>query len=523
MELPPVSSLSPTEARATVQFAQGDDPTLYGQYYQRPFDFILDVAHRLPPTVRGKLPGSCALGASNWNEWLQGYSAWGVPEDVGEEGMMRHMKRTMNGESFYSSYSGNNLEKPQVQLRKFFAAPIERQLAEFSSTDLHQQLANKLFVLKIAVHPENSSTKRNAFDRCQDPAFKVWRLVTVRGDTNLDSFHDQIIGPAMGWRRHYHAYEFTIPTSGAVFGPVNSGAIDMVHASSEGDYMLNTEDYDVRHVLRKQGDRLGYLYDLGDGWRHIITVLDVVEKGAVLTAESFSADARIQATWKKQVSEDTFTVTGNHLLAGEINCPPEDSIECDRKGDYGSILKKGRKHVPSDRAVNWNENGIRTANDFDLSQHQIRFEEAINNRKNPIDGNLQFRHSMPGAANSSDTWAEFDTDERRKNRHAEALFPPGEPIPLPPIGSEPWKLDCDITYMTDGKLKTLKSAVAVETVERKKDKGRCAACGKQKGSNSSLELFDCSLCKTVAYCGRICQQQDWTTHRRECGSPSTTA
>lgn len=64
---------------------------------------------------------------------------------------------------------------------------------------------------------------------------------------------------------HYHAYEFTVLTSGAVFGPVNSGAIDMMHASTQGDYMLNAEVYDLRHVLRKQGDRLGYLYDLGDG------------------------------------------------------------------------------------------------------------------------------------------------------------------------------------------------------------------------------------------------------------------
>ena len=101
--------------------------------------------------------------------------------------------------------------------------------------------------------------------------------------------------------------------------------------------MLNAEDYDVRHVLRKQGDRLGYVYDLEDCWKHIITVLDVVEKGSVLTAKTFSADAQIQATWKKQVKEGSITVTGNHFLAVEINCPPEDSNGCDKMGDYGSI------------------------------------------------------------------------------------------------------------------------------------------------------------------------------------------
>jgi hypothetical protein len=354
-------------------------------------------------------------------------------------------------------------------------------------------LANKLLVLKIAVHPQNSSTKRDHMDRCYDPDFKVWRLVTVHGDANLDSFHDQIIGPAMGWRRHYHAYEFTVPTSGAVFGPHNSQAIDMMHASTKGDYTLDAEAYDVRYVLRKQGDRLGYLYDLGDGWKHTITVLNVVEKGTVLTAETFSADAQIQATWKKQVGGE-ITATGNHLLAGEINCPPEDSNGCDEMGDYGSILKKGPRHVPSDRAVNWNENKILKAFDFNLSQHQKRFEDAIKNRKNPTDGNLVFMHSLSGAADSSDnTWAQrgFLGGKKQKGRQVQRGHT---------MGSE-----------------------AHEIVGRKKNKERCAACGKQKGSNSSLKLFDCSRCKTVAYCGRDCQKQDWKTHKSECESAITTA
>jgi hypothetical protein len=492
MELPQLSSLLPIEGRAAVGFAPGDGSALYGKYYHFPFAVILDVAHRLPPTVKGELPDGCDMGVSNWNEWLRGYSAWAVPEDVEEEDFTRRMTRTMKADSLYSKYSGNNLEKPQVQLRKFFAAPIVRKLAEFSTTDLYQQLANKLLVLKIAVHPENSSTKRDAFDRCYDPDFKVWRLVTVHGDTNLDSFHDQIIGPAMGWRRHYHAYEFTIPTSGAVFGPLKSGAIDMMHASSQGDYMLNAEDYDVRHVLRKQGDRLGYVYDLGDCWKHIITVLDVVEKGTDLTAESFSADAKIQATWKKQV-KGSITVTGNHLLAGEINCPPEDSLGCDQMGDYGSILMKGPRHVSSKRAVNWNENGVRTANDFNLSQHQKRFKEAIKSRKNPTDGNLTFMHSMSGATDVSDTWAPrgFLGASKQKGRKVKQGHTMG--------------------------------SAAHEIVGRKKNKDRCNACGKQKGSNSSLKLFDCSRCKTVAYCGRDCQKVDWKTHKQECASATTTA
>ena len=129
MELPPVSSLLPIEGRARVEFAQDDDATFYGKYYQYPFAMILEVAHMLPPTVKGELPVGCDMGAANWNEWLKGYSAWAVPENVEEEDFMRRITRMMKGDSLYSNYSKSKPEKPQVQLRKLFAAPIERKLA----------------------------------------------------------------------------------------------------------------------------------------------------------------------------------------------------------------------------------------------------------------------------------------------------------------------------------------------------------------------------------------------------------
>jgi Plasmid pRiA4b ORF-3-like protein len=57
--------------------------------------------------------------------------------------------------------------------------------------------------------------------------------------------------------------------------------------------MLDAEQYDVRHVMRKRGDRIGSEYDLGDGWWHIISVLDIVDKGSVLTRESVANDLQI--------------------------------------------------------------------------------------------------------------------------------------------------------------------------------------------------------------------------------------
>jgi hypothetical protein len=131
MELPSVSSLSPSEGRAQVEYAPGDDPTLYGRYYRFPFAILLDVAHRLPPTVKGELPAGCDLRAANWNEWLKGYSAWAVPEDAEEEDPHERMRRRLNGDSMYPKYKKDSLDRPEVQIRKFFAAPIVRNWLSF--------------------------------------------------------------------------------------------------------------------------------------------------------------------------------------------------------------------------------------------------------------------------------------------------------------------------------------------------------------------------------------------------------
>ena len=75
---------------------------------------------------------------------------------------------------------------------------------------------------------------------------------TCYGDTNLDALHDQILAPAMGWRRHYHAYKFLVPSNGACFAPKNSDAIDMMHEHTQGNYSLSSQEYDLRHVLLKK-------------------------------------------------------------------------------------------------------------------------------------------------------------------------------------------------------------------------------------------------------------------------------
>ncbi|OEU06177.1 hypothetical protein FRACYDRAFT_256036 [Fragilariopsis cylindrus CCMP1102] len=170
-----------------------------------------------------------------------------------------------------------------------------------------------------------------------------------------EALHDQIIGPAMGWRRHYHGYKFVVPTSGGVFAPPRADAIDMIHFT---DYALDAEKFDLRHVLRKIGMRLHYVYDLGEFVQ--------------------------EALGSRGTEESTLKVNTSQLIAGAINCPLEDSNGCDGTNNYGSILKRGRHYKPNDLGVNWTEHGI--TYDFDLNGHKKRFQRAISQRKNPSDG-----------------------------------------------------------------------------------------------------------------------------------------
>lgn len=301
MELPSVASLTHMEATARVNFADGDDPSEYSPIYQEPFRFILEMAHHLPRANRGVAAQGCRY--KNWEHWLDGYSEWGVPEEETGNLGLAALVRTMAVQHLYFT-----TDKPEVQLKKLFAAPVERSLAAFGATRACEELGQKVFVLKIEIHPMCTSTRDDFCGRSVDPVI-VWRLATCFGDTNIDSFHDQITAPSFGWRRHYHSYQFFCPGSGAMLGPTKSDAIDMMHVGTKGQYMLDSEKYDVRHVLRKKGQRLGYIYDLGDGWLHMITVVDIVDKGTMLE-KGVSSDPRINNEWDAQVGSKGVAVNG---------------------------------------------------------------------------------------------------------------------------------------------------------------------------------------------------------------------
>jgi hypothetical protein len=131
---------------------------------------------------------------------------------------------------------------------------------------------------------------------------RVWRRVRVSARTPLAALVDKVLLPLMGWDRNYHAWIFMDPKDWSIFGPAaNNSAIDMMHVPLHAIYMIDTEAEKVTlgHLLKAAGEELGWIYDLGDRWRHNLKVVEVVP-----TDDSCG----------KVI-----------VMDGAMQCPPEDS------------------------------------------------------------------------------------------------------------------------------------------------------------------------------------------------------
>ena len=111
----------------------------------------------------------------------------------------------------------------------------------------------------------------------------VWRRLLVKSTMRLDRLHE-VIQVAMGWQDyHLHAFE----AGGVEYGPPDS---ELGHRDER--------KISIGALLHDGGDRLRYVYDFGDHWRHEL----VVEQ--VLAAEPGAS----------------YPV----CLTGKGRCPPED-------------------------------------------------------------------------------------------------------------------------------------------------------------------------------------------------------
>lgn len=89
----------------------------------------------------------------------------------------------------------------------------------------------------------------------------VWRTILVRPDTKLVMLH-RYLQAAMGWRE-CHLYMFTIAGK-----PYSIPDRDR-HADRK---VYDARRYTLRRLFPTLPGRLGYFYDFGDCWEHIVDI-----------------------------------------------------------------------------------------------------------------------------------------------------------------------------------------------------------------------------------------------------------
>ncbi|KAG5188966.1 MM3350-like domain-containing protein [Tribonema minus] len=298
---------------------------------------------------------------------------WGIewmPPDEAIGGMLPPaLMRQMTAQSLYGR-PPQKLRKPEEQFvrrllkRKSRAIVAAREGAEAA------ERPRRDLVFKVTLYDGDGEAEGL-------PA--LHRTLRVSGGILLATFQDRVLGPAMGWVRHYHGYKFTDPTDGACIGPINSGAIDMMHIHSHG--VLFMDD-------KKAGQIMYYTYDLGDLFQHVIEVLEVVP-----------------------VKDSTGK---SELLEGAMACPPEDSNGCDGMGcrAYFKLLRSMQR-VYDCEATEAEEDAVMenlaTAGTalnikcaeydpfrFNLKKARRRMAQAIAGSASPDTGNKVFVHSFSG-------------------------------------------------------------------------------------------------------------------------------
>jgi hypothetical protein len=113
-----------------------------------------------------------------------------------------------------------------------------RKLIEIKKEKLQKDLEhaqtffNRDFILKVHCVFVDSTLTQQIELRFVKP--EIWRRFKVSGGIKLNVLHDKVLGPLMGWVRHYHGYKFTDKRDGACIGPTHSTAVDMMHTFRDG-------------------------------------------------------------------------------------------------------------------------------------------------------------------------------------------------------------------------------------------------------------------------------------------------
>jgi Plasmid pRiA4b ORF-3-like protein len=161
----------------------------------------------------------------------------------------------------------------------------------------------------------------------------VWRRLLVPASMRLDRLHG-VIQATMGWQ-DYHLHAFT--AKDVDYGPPDP---ELGHR--------NERRTALGEVISERGDRMRYVYDFGDHWRHDV----VVEK--VLTPEAASRHPI--------------------CLTGKGRCPPED---CGGVWGYAELRETLADPAHEDHADMLEWLGFETAAEFDPHAFDVDAVNAV--------------------------------------------------------------------------------------------------------------------------------------------------
>mmetsp|Transcript_29371 Transcript_29371/g.47429 ORF Transcript_29371/g.47429 Transcript_29371/m.47429 type:complete len:430 (+) Transcript_29371:491-1780(+) len=196
---------------------------------------------------------------------------------------------------------------------------------------------------------------------------EIWRTFRVPARITLAELHDRVLCPVMGWVRNYHAYQFrhygSVLSTDIGWGPVKSHAIDMMFVNIKGGALADDTRVRLGQLMGKVGDRLVYLYDMGDMWMHVLRLEEIV-------------------------APDANTIIA--CLDGEGNCLPEDGkgaityakllealYDPSNSGHKDAVLKiHGARNIASSNFDPMH---------FDLKRVQDDLEAAVRTQASPLD------------------------------------------------------------------------------------------------------------------------------------------
>jgi tetratricopeptide (TPR) repeat protein len=249
---------------------------------------------------------------------------------------------------------------------------------------LSEQLVNKQYILVV---------------RMTNIQPRVWRRIIVPASITLRTLSDRVLLPVMGWCRNYHAYYYRlIPAKkdswnvGPVFGNPRAGSVDMGHVGMHNIEIINDEDIKLCQILRQVGQKVEYLYDLGDSFRHKIILEEIRDVPKA-----------------KQAEVD--------IIDGANRPPPEDcgGIWAFKQQLEALDAKTGKKFREAQESMQNCANRSFASRDFSLKRQRQHLQQQLHTAPSAQDDRNMFKMSFIDKESSFPDIQSMNFNKPKKN------------------------------------------------------------------------------------------------------------